>query len=295
MSPSLTQIVILSIIQGVAEPLPVSSSAHVIAVERIMRLDPSSPEMTFLLAMLHTGTVAAVIVYFWGAWRRSFFAGAAQLRATLGRLFYATFATLCVYMVLAEVIKRTLLRGRPGAQVEDLFSNLPLIASALAAGGALIVYSGLKAGRGAAQAVATAPQGPISTATATWIGAVQGLVVPFRGLSRSGATISAGMLLGAERMACEEFSFAMAVVITPPVIVRELARFYHARAAAQAGAVDIGALVTPGLVGMVFSFLAGLLALRWLSGWLARGRWHFFGIYCLAAAVAILGMSAMGY
>ena len=61
----LFKIVILAIIQGLAELLPVSSSAHVVVAERIMGLDASSPQMTLMLVMLHTGTMFAVIVYFW--------------------------------------------------------------------------------------------------------------------------------------------------------------------------------------------------------------------------------------
>ena len=62
MAPNLLQIVLLGIIHGLAELLPVSSSAHVIAAERLMGLDPSSPPMAFLLVALHTGTMGAVIV-----------------------------------------------------------------------------------------------------------------------------------------------------------------------------------------------------------------------------------------
>ena len=65
----LLKILILAVIQGAAELLPVSSSAHVIVAEKLMGLDPVSPEMTLLLVMLHTGTMFAVIVYFWKAWR----------------------------------------------------------------------------------------------------------------------------------------------------------------------------------------------------------------------------------
>src|SRR5476651_299389 len=75
-SMSLFQVLILSIIQGAAELLPVSSSAHVIVAETLMGLDPTAPAMTFLLVMLHTGTMFAVIVYFWSTWRRRFFSSA---------------------------------------------------------------------------------------------------------------------------------------------------------------------------------------------------------------------------
>ena len=53
-------------------------------------------------------------------------------------------------------------------------------------------------------------------------------------------------------------------------------------------------LVGPGLIGMACSFLAGLLALRLLSRWLEKGRWHYFGFYCLAAAAAVLALAAGG-
>jgi undecaprenyl-diphosphatase len=61
---SLLKVIVLAIVQGLAELLPVSSSAHVIVAEKLMGLDPSSPQMTLLLVMLHTGTMFAVIAYF---------------------------------------------------------------------------------------------------------------------------------------------------------------------------------------------------------------------------------------
>ena len=286
MSPSLIQIVILGIVQGAAELLPVSSSAHVIVAEKLMGLDPSSPEMTFLLAMLHTGTMAAMIVYFWKAWRRTFFSSAEQFSAAALRIVLATAASGIVYLALAFVLKKTLLSGRPGAEVEDLFSNLRLVAAALAAGGVLITVAGMLT-RSPGRA-----EGPLTPGSALGIGIAQGLALPFRGLSRSGATISVGMLAGVQRRVCEEFSFALAVVITPPVIARELQRFAKARAGH--GSLDWVGLATPGLAGMVLSFLAGLVALKWLSGWLENGRWHYFGFYCLAAAAVVFGFAARG-
>ena len=71
---SIFKIFVLAIVQGFAELLPVSSSAHVIVAEKIIGLDPTSPEMTLLLVMLHTGTMFAVIFFFWRAWKQTFFA-----------------------------------------------------------------------------------------------------------------------------------------------------------------------------------------------------------------------------
>src|SRR5271166_3377505 len=75
------QIAVLALIQGAAELLPVSSSAHVILAQRVMGMDPSRPEQVFLLVMLHTGTMFAVLVYFWPRWRRLLFGAVAGAQA----------------------------------------------------------------------------------------------------------------------------------------------------------------------------------------------------------------------
>ena len=123
--------------------------------------------------------------------------------------------------------------------------------------------------------------------SAAWIGAVQGLCLPFRGFSRSGATISSAMLLGVNRRRAEEFSFALAVVLTPAVVVKEGQGFFEAHAVA-ASTESVWHLLGPSLAEMGLSFLAGLAALRWLSRWLEQGRWHLFGAHCLCAALVML-------
>ncbi|HEY1849213.1 MAG TPA: undecaprenyl-diphosphate phosphatase [Opitutaceae bacterium] len=287
MSPTIAQIILLAAVQGAAELLPVSSSAHVIVAEKLMHLDAASPGMLFLMVMLHTDTMAAVLAYFWRAWARTYFSGP-EVRDAWVRVAMATAATGAVALVLKEIIEKLILGGRPAAAVEDLSGNLYLITAGLAAAGVIILISGhLSRGRPAGEG--RVPAGP------AWvIGAVQGLCLPFRGLSRSGTTISTGMLLGVPRRAAEEFSFALAVVLTPAVIAREFLRYYHASRAAGAG-IHLGTLVAPGLIGMVFSFLAGLAALRWLSGWLEHGKWHYFGFYCLAASAGVGALAAIGY
>jgi undecaprenyl-diphosphatase len=276
---SYVQILILALIQGACELLPVSSSAHVIAAEKFMHLDPSSPEMTMLLVMLHTGTMFAVIVYFWKGWRRDFFASKAQFQWIAIQVILATICTGIVGLGLKEFIEKVVMHGRPHAEVEDLFDNLPLIAGALFAVGLLIIYAGFHENK--------APRHPeIQPSHSIWIGLVQGFCLPFRGFSRSGATLSTGLILGLPKQKLEEFSFALAVVLTPAVIAQEAHRLLKAHALSGPGSV--AHLFVPGLVGMVFSFIAGLLALKWLSRWLEGGRWKFFGFYCLLAAAAVL-------
>jgi undecaprenyl-diphosphatase len=276
---SYLQILILAFIQGACELLPVSSSAHVIAAEKLMGLDPSSPEMTMLLVMLHTGTMFAVIVYFWAGWKRDYLASPGQIQWFVVLLVIATFATGVVGYGLKLVIEKVFMRGLQHAEIEDLFSNLPLIAGALTAVGLLIIYAGLREGKAQGH-----PE--IQPKHALWIGLVQGLCLPFRGFSRSGATISTGLILGLSKKKLEEFSFALAVVLTPPIIAKEALRLVKSHA--LSGQDSVTHLFVPGLIGMVLSFIAGLLALKWLTRWLEGGRWKFFGFYCLLAAAGIM-------
>jgi len=276
--PIVIKVFILAIVQGFCELLPVSSSAHVIIAEKLMGLDPTAPAMTFLLVMLHTGTMLAVIGYFWSAWRSRYFSSAQAFWGFARSLCLATVCTAIVGFGLMLLIERVLLRGAAKAEVETLFGNTMLIAVALATVGVLIIVSGLRTAAGNQRR-------SIAPADAVWIGMVQGLCLPFRGFSRSGATISTGLLRGLHKEVLENYSFALAVILTPAVIAREGHRLLGSREAGVAR--DTLALLSPSLVGMALSFVAGWLSLKWLSRWLEHGRWHLFGYYCLIADAAV--------
>jgi undecaprenyl-diphosphatase len=299
---SIVHVIILAIVQGLAELLPVSSSAHVVVAEKLMGLDPSSPQMTLLLVMLHTGTMFAVIAYFWKQWRQSYFATADAFKRVAVRLFYATTLTGVVGYGLIKAIEMTAFKGHSKAEIELLFGRLDLMAPALACAGILILIAGLREKKPTTETLAATsltrrPTDSVTMRQAGWMGLVQGLCLPFRGFSRSGATISTGMLTGATKQRAERFSFALAVVITPAAIGREALRLLHAThaAAATGSPIDLHGTVAMSLLGAVFSFLAGLVALKWLSNWLENGRWYLFGIYCLAASCVVFYLHTKGY
>lgn len=288
---TLWHVIVLAIVQGLAELLPVSSSAHVIVAEKLMGMNPTAPEMTLLLVMLHTGTMVAVIVYFWRRWARTFFQSAPEFKNFVAALIVATLLTGLVGGTIIEVLEKVYLRGQPHAWIEEFFGRLDLIAAALAAAGLLILIAGL------AEKLAQVPEPTQASPEMTpkqyaLIGAVQGLCLPFRGFSRSGATISTGLLTGVRKALSEDFSFALAVILTPPAIAREGLRLVQMRHLHQTGGL---AAVLPSLLGALFAFLAGLLALKWLSRWLESGKWYIFGIYCLLAACAVAFLYHAGY
>jgi undecaprenyl-diphosphatase len=240
--------------------------------------------MTLLLVMLHTGTMFAVIVYFWSRWREAYFQNSRVFWQAAWRVILATAVTGIIGEAILKIFEKTVFRNAPHAEIENLFSHLEFIAPALAAAGILILIAGLMEKRIKARGELTLPQAGI-------IGLVQGLCLPFRGFSRSGATISTGMLLGVGKAQAEIFSFALAVVLTPPVVARELMRLMRADSSAAAN----GSVVMLSLLGAVVAFGAGLLALKWLSRWLEAGRWYLFGIYCLVAAVVVGLLYRAGY
>src|ERR1700712_3453224 len=299
----LWKVLILAIVQGLAELLPVSSSAHVVVAEKLLHLDPSAPQMTLLLVMLHTGTMFAVIVYFWSQWKRAYFDTSDAFKRFAIRAIWATILTGAIGYPLQKLIEKVAFPGAPKAQIEDLFGRLDLVAYALFVVGLLILWAGLKE-RGIETSKVNAYDRSVSRSgdnvtfsQSGWMGAIQGLSLPFRGFSRSGSTISAGLLAGANRERAERFSFALAVIITPIVVGRETLRLLKAshEATAAGTPLDLHGSIVAALVGMVLSFVAGLAALRWLSSWLESGRWYLFGIYCLVASVAVFYLHHIGY
>jgi undecaprenyl-diphosphatase len=281
---SLLHVIILSFVQGLTELLPVSSSAHVIVVAKLLHENMSSPANSLLLVMLHTGTMFAVIVYFWRRWFGTFFASREAFYRFLRLIFGASLASGVVAVPVILAVDHILSRGAHPAVIEDLFNKLNWIGPALAAVGILIVFAGRQELR--KPATARTQDSPLTWRQAITMGIVQGLAIPFRGFSRSGSTISSGLLTGGERREIESFSFAMVVAITPLAIGREVYRLVR-NTHRSGAAIHLASALTPSLVGAVCAFLAGLLALRWLSQWLEHGRWHLFGIYCLVAATVM--------
>ncbi len=282
------QVIILAVLQGACELLPVSSSAHVIIAEKLMGIDPTTPDMTLLLVMLHTGTMLAVIIYFWPSWKASYFQSGKTFWDFIRLVSVATLLTGVVGLVLKVLIEEVFLSHVANAEVEMIFGNLGLISLSLAAAGIFIIVSGWKE-------MVSAGEVKVGLRGAVWIGAVQGLCLPFRGFSRSGATISTGLLARIRKRAVEEFSFALVVVLTPPIILKEVYRLFKAHHLSSIQTPDLFHLLLPSIVGMVASFLAGLLALKWLSSWLERGRWKYFGYYCLAASALAFFLYRSGF
>lgn len=202
----------------------------------------------------------------------------------LRQVVIATLATGVLGLLLKFIIEKI-----THDDIEALFGNLSMIGTALIVVGTLIIYTERVMNR-----KPTANKPDPTDKDSLLIGLSQGLCLPFRGLSRSGVTISTALLQGVNKSASEGFSFALAVVLTPPVVAKEIHRFWKQEHIVGSAPVHLAEALLPCLLGMVFSFIAGLIALKFLSRWLEQGRWGYFGYYCYAVAAIAFVMFFQG-
>ena len=265
--------VLLGLVQGVAEFLPISSSGHLAIAEHLLNLQGAANVPDFYDVLLHLGTLVAVFVAYWGDIRDmvvEFFAGIGDLAhhstpnpvpPARRLILLIIVGTLPLFLVLP--VKDL---------VEGLSDNMYFVAGALLVTGCLLFASdrvrhGRKTERsatlidvlivGVAQAIATCP-----------------------GISRSGTTITAGCFVGFERKFAVRFSFLLSI----PAILG--ANILSLKDAAEAG-ID-WASVPVYLVGVAVSAVVGYVCIRLLKMIAAKGRFGWFAYYCWFAGAATL-------
>lgn len=267
----IVQAIVLGVLQGLTEFLPVSSSAHLIVVPQWFGWDDPFLDSNAFDVMLHLGTLLALVAYFWGdLWR--------YLRAWLASLAEARIGAdvdrRLAWLLLITVIPGAVL-GAGGESFFDTFfrQRSPIYIALLLVIGAGFLWLGERQGdRSRAMA-------QLRVRDAVVIGLAQALAL-FPGLSRSGTTIGTGLLLGLEREAAARFSFLMSVPIIAGAAVwkgRELV-------AAGIPPADGGPL----LAGLAAATLCGLVAIGSLLAWLRRRSTDVFVAYRLAFAAAIV-------
>lgn len=260
---NLFQAIFLGILQGTTEFLPVSSSGHLVLIPWL--LGWASPGLAFD-AMAHWGTALAVIIYFWRDWVDLI---AAALRS-LPRIWKGE-ARLAWLIILGTFPAAII-----GYLLEDFFERM--FARPVAAAGFLLVTAALLI---ASERLGRRERGldDLAWRDALIIGAAQALAI-FPGISRSGATIAAGLTRGLEREPAARFSFLLA---TPIILGAGLFKGVEL--------VQMGGLMAqaPALVvGFVTAALVGLGCIHFLLSYLRRRRLYPFAAYCALVGIACL-------
>ena len=271
---NILQAIILGIIQGLTEFLPISSSAHLVIAPYLFGWQ-INPQVAFTFDVLvQDGTLLAVIVYFWrDLWNiiRAF------VQAVLkGKPFGDPQARLGWYLILATIpagIFGLLVKST----VEAAFNSVVATALFLFVTAAFLVVAELLGKR-------VRKIEDMNWLDALIMGLFQAIAI-FPGVSRSGSTITGGMLRQLDRRSAARFSFLMSV----PVML------------AAGGLETIDALKTPELsaalhlvgVGFIAAAIVGFFSIRWLLGYLQKRSFYVFAIYCVVLAAVTLAVTAL--
>jgi len=282
------QAIVLAVVQGLAEFIPISSSGHLIIVRRLLGWNELSPahELTFDVA-LHFGTLLSVLIYFRRTWIQI-------IRAALGGKVVRFSETsgsdenltaeeqreerwLLWFLVIATI---------PGAtagkllehSAEDYFrEHIYLIAGALIIV-ALLMWWGEKAGR------LTKPLSQVRFSDAIIIGCAQAFAL-IPGVSRSGSTITAALFRNMTREAAVRFSFLLS---TPIIAGAALLKAHELRKEGLPPGMH-----APFLVGVLVSAIVGYAAIAWLIRYLQANTLKAFVIYRIIAGVIVIGLAVM--
>jgi len=266
---SLIQALVLGILQGATEFLPISSSAHLVLVPWLLKWE-FDPNAAFIFNILvQWGTLLAVVFYFQHDLLEM--VGATWRGVRSRRPFQDPEARLA-WLVLAASIPATIVGVALKTQVSQTFEN-PRTVSVLLLATAAMLFLGERIGKFERTLES------LSTRDALWIGLAQALAL-FPGISRSGATIAAGLVRRFQRPHAARFSFLIAI---PVMIGAGLVAVFDL-AQIPDGNSQISALV----VGFLAAVVVGYFAIRWLIKFLARKSLSTFGVYC--AIVGGLGL-----
>ncbi len=271
---NLLQALILGIVQGATEFLPISSSGHLVLVPWLLGWD-FEPKAAFVFDVLvQWGTIVAVIAYFW---RDLYALARAWLLGLFKREPFADPQAKLAWLLLLATLPAALLGILLKSTVESTFDQ-PLTVSLFLLGTAALLYFAERGSR---------PFKTMQVVTwidSLWIGLAQSLAL-FPGISRSGATIAGGLFRGLERAEAARFSFLLSVPAMLGAGVIALTDLFNSATIAEQ--------VAPLLVGFVAASVTGFVAIHWLLRYLQRRRLYVFSIYCVVIAMGGIALYAL--
>ncbi len=265
----LIQAAVIGIVQGLTEFLPISSSAHLIAVPRILGWNDPFLNSAAFDVMLHLGTLVALLGYFWRDLLRLLGAFLASLR---DRRIGTDPDRRLAWLLVITVVPAALLGVALESFFDEFFRERLILVALLLAVGAVLLWLAERA------ATQRRELDALRVPDAVAIGAAQALAL-FPGISRSGISIAAGLFVGLTREAAARFAFLMGT----PIIAG--AGLWKLRGLLAAG--GLGSNTGPLLVGMLAAAISGLIAIGILLAYLRRHSTRVFIGYRLVAAALL--------
>ncbi len=267
---TIVQALIMGVVQGLTEFLPISSSGHLIIVPFLFGwTDPFITSLAFSV-MLHIGTLAALLVYFRADWVRLVPAGLAAIR---DRSFRADPDRRLAWLLVAATIPAAIAGLLLSDVIETAFRDIGLVAFTLIVGAVILWLADRWGGR-------SKGVGDVTFPVAIGIGVAQALAL-IPGISRSGISISASRLAGLDREAAARFSFLMATPITAGAALFETRKL-------MAGETGVEVSLGPLVVGMIAAFVSGMIAIGFLLRYLRTRSLDIFVAYRLVLAAVVV-------
>ena len=270
--------ILLGLIQGLTEFLPVSSSGH-LEIGKVLLGVETTDDLLFT-TMVHAATVLSTIVVFrkqiWDL-LKGFFCGLKGLKVENGTLVCNDQTDYLLKMVVSMIpvfVVGVFFKD----QVESLFGSITVVGAALLMTALLLFFSDYASRPGRKSMF---PENTYRNGISYWQALAVGMGQAFAvlpGLSRSGTTISTGLICGVKRDVMAQFSFLM-------VLVPILGETFLELLGGEFGASSVGALSL--VLGFVSAFLSGLFACRVMIALVRKARLSWFALYCLLAAAAI--------
>ena len=268
---------ILGIVQGLAEYLPISSSGHLEICQHLLGMDISGAESLEFDVMLHVATVLSTIVILW----KRFSGICASVRTWKRNEDFYTFWKIivsCIPIGIVGVFFKETVESFFGAQL-DVVGVCLIITACLLSFAYFFRTRGLIAARGEMGSASVGRD--ITWLDAFIIGCAQSIAV-LPGLSRSGTTIATGILLGDKRDQVARFSFLMVII---PILGQAFLDLVKGMSGDEPSS-GIGFL--PLAVGFISSFIVGCLACNWMINLVNRGKLVWFAVYCLIVGLVCI-------
>ena len=268
---------ILGLVQGLSEYLPISSSGHLEICQDLLGLNMTGADSMQYDVALHVATVLSTIVILWHEFSgmcRSFF----TLRRDENTSLVCKILVSCIPVGIVGVCFKDQVEGFFGANLAVVGSSLCVTAFLLSFAYFTRTLPSIRR-RGVRDSMSSGR--PIGYLDALVIGCAQAVAV-IPGLSRSGTTIATGILLGNRRDKVAKFSFLMVII---PILGQGLLDVYKGiSGGGVAGGVSLGALAA----GFLAAFVSGCIACKWMIELVKRGRLVWFALYCLIVGVLCL-------
>jgi len=281
--------VVLGVIEGLTEFLPVSSTAHLRLTEALLGIDLGDPYWKTFSIVIQLGAILCLPIYFWGRLVKlvRFFPHGSRGDRTVAT--HPLSLTLIAFLTTA--VPAFLLTKIIGKHLESLF----VMAVSLIVGGVVMwvvdaIYERSQ-GQAFARGFITETMEEMSVGQALWIGACQLLSAVFPGTSRSMATITAGELAGMTRSVALEFSFFLSIPTMAAATLYDLLKSLRPRAGEPSA---IGAMPHDAhsfivlAVGFVVSFVVAYAVVGWFLGWVRRRGFTPFAVYRIVLGTAVL-------